>query len=615
MDLGSLTGHLSDINATDGRPYVDAFTSVCVLVGDADDFGLVLGSRNGHLVTCQISLRSPETTPYTVEKLGTTPVKVFSAAEPFNGKLAVFVCCDNNLIIMTDFCPETAKLKTRDLILPTDSNDLTMPSPSVHSVFCLERSLSVHQGHMSLVLLAGSRLFLADIWPHMGPISRIIPLNGQPSRVIFSQTWKCLIAGVSVGGYSSLAFIDPETGGNIGIATDKENQRELEFIGGLGQPNDRIFGLHEWLYVKDSKTFAFIIVTTAGGRLLVVSAIESNSKGDHGSVRRIKYWTRYKKALPAPVYSVVGDASGLMYCVENILHWDWLDLEEKKLKPKKQYPLDSPAISLQIVDGKIHALTTSHSLQVIDRHSEAANADMALVHSDRVTRYTNHQIDIGDAVNGGVKRPVTLLGTSHGGVVGIRMPQDQLRKEFEVLFEATLPESIRKFSRGHIRPLWHESGQRPRYNCLPSTHDGAEILGVSLDGTLHHFALLGADLWRFLRLLQNLAQRSKEICPFMSHGTTYGEDDDGVVQLNPRPSPATMHIKGEILQRCLNMRALESLVGTGDGLVVFCEYLDKIEDGAYTNMFRNHCDDETQLRKRYFELAYQILEYLMTPVL
>ncbi|KPM34735.1 hypothetical protein AK830_g11834 [Neonectria ditissima] len=604
------TDNILGTNCTDPHGQIEAFTSISTLTEGMDGVVLVLGTRSGHLVTGRVVQQEYAQISFSVERLGMAPVNVFPASGPFVGDAAVFACCDSILTVMTGFSQRHTKFLKKNSVWSTDSNDPSLPSPPVHSVHCLEQSLYGNRDDISLMMLAGSRILLAEMWPHVGPVPRSIPLEGTPLRVIYSQTWKCLVVAHLKGNCPTLSFIDPDSGTIISSAADK-NMQPSEHISGLEHPGDKVFGLSEWLYVKDGKTFPFILVTTQQGLLLIVSVTTQEIETINGKTRHLRYWTRYKKrGFEDPIYSVVGDAAGLLFCVGKVLHWEVLDLGEKKLKPMKQFQLDSPATSLQMVNGKVCALTAGHSLQVIDLHAESETTDVSLVHSDQVSRYTCHLIEVGDSVELPRKWPVNLVSTTQGGIVGLWVPWAQRNKELGVVFEGTLPTSVRRFRRGRTRPLWLSLGRERRYGGLFSTVDGAETLGVSLDGSLQHFTLIGLELWRVLRLIQNLAQLSKEVCPFQRGRKNADMDMD--VELQPPPHPNMMHIDGDVLRRCLELQALESLTKFGDGMDLFCEYLDGIDDGAYTEGFRDGAENG---QDRYLELGYDILQHLLAPVL
>ncbi|RBR22795.1 uncharacterized protein FIESC28_04358 [Fusarium coffeatum] len=594
---------------------VEAFTSVHAIADTSDKTILLLGTRTGHLVTVHLSEDGLEHSSFTVEQIGLSPTNVFGASGPFDGSHAAFVCCDNTLSVMTGFSGTTTKFHTKNQILATDSNEQSMPSPPIHSAFCLEHSLSGYHRHMSLMLLSGTRILLVDIWPHVGPVPRSIPLDGTPTRVIYSKQWKALVVAHLKDDRPTLSFIDPDTGANISAAANKDRQPS-DFISGLGHPGDRIFGLCEWFYVKDGKTFPFIIVTTQHGRLMIVSVKAQEVEGADGPTRQLQYWTRYKKkGFTEPIYAVVGDAVGLLFCVGKVLHWEVLDLTEKKLKPMKQIKLDSPATSLRVEGSKVCALTAQHSLQVIDLEVGSEETQASVIHSDQITRYTGHAIEMGDTEEQLGKWPVNVISTSQAGLAGVWIPWGQRNKEFEIVFEGTLPTSIRRFRKGHTRPFWLEVDRQRQYDTLFGTTDQAEVLGVSLDGSLQHFSLIGTDLWRFLRLIQNLAYHNPNVCPFTRNNqpsTGNGMDLDLDLELEPQPYPDMMHIDGDLLKRCFDLRALKSLVSIGDGIDLFCEYLDGIEEGIHTEGFR---DSGAEGQEKYIELGYKILEYVLAPAI
>ncbi|KAF5656065.1 putative FUN12-general translation factor eIF2 [Fusarium sp. NRRL 25303] len=505
-----------------GHSHMEAYTSVLAIHDTTEEVILVLGTRSGHLVTILIAGEDIAHYSHSIEQIGISPTNVFPASSLFGGKQAFFTCCDNILSIMTDFSPKGSRFKTKTRIWATDSNEPSMSSPPVHAAFGLQGSLSGYERHMSLMLLSGTRVLLVDIWPHVGPVPRNILLGGTPMRVIYSQTWKVLVVAHLKDDRPTLSFIDPESGANVATAANKDKQPS-DYISGLGHLGDRIFGLYEWTYVKDGKHFPFIIVTTQHGRLMIVSVTAVKPESDDCPTRKLQFWTRYKKkGFAEPIYTVVGDDVGLLFCVGKVLHWEVLDLAEKKLKPMKQFRLDSPATTLRVEGTKVCVLTAQHSLQVIDLNVESESSDPSIIHSDRVTRFTGHVIEMGD------------------------------------------------------------SEEEP-----------------------------GLDLWRFLRLIQNLAYQDKEICPFVRNSYSSGASDPGMdldPELEPRRAREMMHVDGDLLQRCLDMSALEKLVLIGDGIDLFCEYLDGIDDGIYTEGFR---ETGSQGRKKYIELGYEILEYVL----
>lgn len=615
LSLFSLDGQLitetslsTDSNASIG---LEAVTSICAVEDESQASILILGTRCGHLLTMPISTNQPEGLTWITETVGISPVEIFPAPQSLRSRRLAFASCDGNLIMLSNYSSKKKHFGTKSVVVPTDSNDLAMPSPHVHSIYSLDENLSGHDGHMSLLMLAGSRILMTDIWPRVGLVPRSMTLEGSPSRVIYSRTWKCLIVALLKNDQPTLEFLDPETGAVISDASDKE-KNSSQFISGLGHDGDRIYGLHEWLYVKDGRTFGFILVTTKDGRLLIVSLKETEVMTEDGPVRRLKYWTRYKKWLSGPISSIVGDADGLIFCVDRTLHWEVLDLVDKKLKPMKEYKLDSTAVQLKIVDGKIYALTLTNSLEIID-HRTGTGTSMALLHTDQVARRTIHMLDIGPNVEGSEAGPVTLLADYKNGFAGVWVPNGQENHELQAVFEGLLPSSVRRFVRTWSRPPWVAANRSLRYGALCSSNDGAEMLAMGLDGALYQFTLIEVELWRLLCLIQTLAHRSSVLYPLYNPAISGNTGDDDA-ELEPQLHPRLMHIDGDILEKCAEGRLLEQLVGDGDGLDLFCEYLDGIEGGLCTSSFRDSSEDESRYRN-YFEVAYDILEYLLTPAI
>ncbi|KAG6093599.1 hypothetical protein E4U30_004188 [Claviceps sp. LM220 group G6] len=603
----------------------EPLTSICAVYASFDATIFVAGTRCGHLLTIRLCVKELQPISWKSEVMGVAPVDVFPMHGPFDGVTAALACVDNNLVMMTQFSETHLHFQSKNYVWLTDSNNPSMPSPRVHSAFSLGLSLSGHAGHTSIMVLADSGLLFADLSPHYALVPRCIPLHGTPTRVIYSHAWNCLVVAMLRGDKPTLEFIDVDTGKHIAVASDKD-KNQLEFISGLGHPGDRIYGLSEWLYVKDGKTFAFLLVGTKDGRLLIISVNKLEARFTESNGPRLQYWTRYKKLFGEPIYSIVGDEDGIIFCVDRTIHWDVLDLTEKKLKGMKEYDLDSPATSLRVSRGKILALTTLHSLEVINHrtaldndNNHNNNNDMVLQHTDGSARMTVHTIDIG--TNKGFpsdsRWPVTMLSDTKGGIAGIWIPWNQHNKECEVVFESSLPKSVRRFVYANSRPPWVKVEGQPRYGVIASTDAGTDVLGVSLDGSLRHFTLIDVELWRLLSLTQILAQRSPYFKPTgNSISCSESRCSDEGLDLPPRLHPRLMHVDGDVLSQCLKHRMLEQIVGKGDELELFFNYLDRLDGGRWTKDFRYGIGQtEEEHKSAYFRLGYGVLAYLLSPVL
>ncbi|CAH0021859.1 unnamed protein product [Clonostachys rhizophaga] len=593
---------------------LEALTSIVVAKEQQDYFVAIAGTRCGRLITFQIPKNASMQISWRIERLGNSPVEVFPYSNSDGaGAGTPFLCYDNNAVQLGKYCPESNRFKSKTTIWPTDMSDSSLQVPPIHSVFEVGSYQGDSAKYSMLAMVAGTRMLIADLSGHSSSIPRSIPVDGTPTRILYSDVWKCLVVGYQVENKPSIAFIDPDTGDSISKAIDKD-RNACEFITGLGQADDRIFGLQEWLYMKNGEMFPFIIVTTQSGGLLIVSVREERKRKQEGGTRQLQHWTRYrKKGFKVPIYSVVPDQEGLVYCAGRTLYWDVLDLAEKKMKTAKSFELDSPATSLSISNGKIWALTSMHSLQIVDHRSDPGLHDMKLLHIDRATRTTSHMISVGPTTQSDLW-PVTLLSDVSGGIAGVWVPWDKRNQELVAVFEGQLGNSVRRFIRAKCRPTWLLEGHtRPRYGCIQSTADGAEILGVSLDGSMRHFTLLQQDLRRFLYLVQSLWRAEKS--------ARYPHEQLNTL-LQAMEHPKSQHIDGDVLIACLDQRLLERLVHESGTQDLFRRYLDELEGGLHTRSFGRIDTEESMdlglgddLQGKYMRLGYDILDYVLAPVL
>ncbi|PHH71026.1 hypothetical protein CDD80_5567 [Ophiocordyceps camponoti-rufipedis] len=388
----------------------------------------------------------------------------------------------------------------------------------------------------------------------------------------------------------------------------------MDFINGLGHQGDRILGLCEWLCVKNGATYVFVLVATKDGRLIVISTTPTKA---HGPSKRLRYYTQYKRTYKRPVYSVVADEQGILYCVDKTIRWDVLDVKDRKLKLKSEHELDSPATMLRVSGGLVYALTTRHSVQVIDYRSKRSSG-MAVAYSDRVSRSTIHMIEAG---SGSDASPVILLSDQDGGIAGIRIPwRQQQRKEFDFIFKTTLPASVRRFVKARSRPLWLAAGSGNSRPCADHD-DGVEVLGVSLDGCMRHFTLLHLDLWRFLCLVQIVVRKCNlSAGSTIAGGERVAEAEEAITmdiraELESRQRSKLMHIDGDVLERCIRPRCLGDIFWNGGLFALFCGYLDDLEGGRYTRRLRDAQMTDQERRQQYIEVGYDILGRVLHAVL
>ncbi|KAK0643484.1 mono-functional DNA-alkylating methyl methanesulfonate N-term-domain-containing protein [Cercophora newfieldiana] len=563
---------------------------------------ILIGTRSGEVIKVTGS-------KVECEKFGLTTAKITCGRSPDNGGSTVLVTCDRNIVLLRDHGTESAlfdsaRSKDKLRVWPVDASNLSAPAPPVDYAIAVDLP-SGGPDVTPMLMISGTKLLLAELQLQPGPVHRHLPVGGTPMKVIYSHHLQCLVAAVNKEDKPTLMFIDPDTGEDLGRPVDKKTNTAVDFISGLGKPGDRIFGLTEWEFKKDGNLWRYILVTTKGGRLIVVSATRNEAREDRPP--SIRYWMQFqRKGFDRPVYSVVGYDEGLIYCVGQTIHWDVLDTTDKKLKEVKTFALGSPATGLRIANGKLMALTSRDSLEIIN-HSPGNGEATGQSHVDPKPRNAIHMIEVAGTQPDEPLGSVTLIADRDCGVAGLWVPWQTPGRDCEVVFEAELPTSIRRFRRGRTRPIWEQSQHAPKYGRLVSTVDDAEILGMSLDGSMQHFTLLSIDAWRLLRFLQNIALTNEELYPF-----THERIDD-YSDFNPEPRMdrgLEMHVDGDMLRRCLEKRALQRLLSWPDHEARFVGLLGALDGGKHTAGLTLPGS-----REALFEVAYDILDYFLRPVL
>jgi hypothetical protein len=595
---------------------IDAMFSIVLMNTNPGVLTVVGGTRNGVLVILEIDENNLEISGCSYEQIGATRV-VIKRDEHVDEHL-IFATCDSAayIIIFTSSSEKSMGHRSIDQIFLTDVQRPEAQSPKVDALTrVFPKSLG---GFDDMILVAaGSRLLLAGLSTQARPTPRRIPIGGTPSRILYSHTLKLLLVASTAHGVSTLLFIDPETGANVSKPCDKK-KIPVDYINGLGKTNDRIFRLLEWSYIKDGKTWHFIVLSTSSGRVVMISTereemqAELSEEGNpHEKPNfQMRFWTRYKFKCEKTVYSIVGYSDGLFYCSGTTLYCDTLILAEKRFKHLATYELPSPAINLVYEDGKLYALTNSHSLEILELVPEPGG-DFKLVrtHGDQVTRASFFHRILGSPSN----CPLHLISDKECSVAGLWATQDTRADTLDTVFEAQLPYSILRIRRGNCRPIWDpsmSSGTTKSPLLELNSADYPEILGMSIDGSLCNFTILDTEAWSFLRFLMNLALQSPKICEF-----THTERD--LMKIEPVMEPKTMmHVDGDILRRCLEGRSLEELLQvdrvTDEAAAihrVLYELLAAMHRGFGAVLFKGA--PATVLARR----AYEDLAFFLRPVL
>ncbi|TLD17718.1 uncharacterized protein PgNI_01860 [Pyricularia grisea] len=560
---------------------------------------------------------------------------------------------------------------------PTEGPKST-PAPCtipIISATALDAQLARTPQHLPLMLTTGSQIILAEVLLKPRQVPWTISLGATPTTAIYSRVLNCLVVGViDEASKTTLKFIDLETGENIAYPF-KQDDESSQYVAGLGVKGDTILSLSEWIYQKAKHKFAFILVGSRSAGIQVITATNL-ADGRTGGKRMIKYYTRFKRRATEPVHCIIGHQDGIIYCQGSVLKWEILDNIQKKLVPWRTFDLLSPAKALSVWDGgrteieqdqaperkregaslsarsgntgkgkqkaadddvsepeeeaskesdeaaaqsldrrlASHIIvTTMHHSVIVLSHEEDKATEMTHSHSDPLERQGLHSIGQGKMEGSSIYLTTDMTRA----LTGLWVPWRQSRGNCEVLFEAELPSSVRKMVAARTRPGWAAAQRAAGYGIIKC--DGIETLGISVDGRLQHFQMIGIEVWGVLRLVVNLAMGTPEICPFIwRYAECWQEDpepvDDGGFMLQ---------IDGNVVQRVLNKRALEGLFRNEAhfaSLVQKLRDLDTVEaeNGGIWRMagLLPPPDDAVMEHKEvFFELVYAIMEYYLSPVI
>ncbi|KAJ5052074.1 uncharacterized protein L3040_001834 [Drepanopeziza brunnea f. sp. 'multigermtubi'] len=603
---------------------IDSIVSMSLLPTEVglDVVLLICGTRNGFVVVFEINKTTFAIVPTHVKLIGATSA-IVSKSESSDLGSALFVDCDSKGYVLTPRISQTRgvisgrytqALEINQIWL-TDALRPGLQQPTVTSLASMRPLTGGTCG--SLLVISGSRLLITGLSAQVKPVTRHLAVGGTPNRLMYSHDLDVLVVAATVGGKSTILFIDPDSGDDISRPLEEKTKDPVDFIPGLGNFNEKIFRLFEWSYTKDSRTWKFVIVSTSTGRLLIISIHEENQtlaaslpKGAT-SKRRICYSIRHIFKHHEPVYSATGLPDGLLWGAGRKLFYDVLDVGKKKFRRVAECDLPSPAINLSYENGTIYALTSCHSLEIFKLLSDTAGGfQLERTHGDQLARDSLHHL----AVSSSSQPTIHLVSDKLSSVAGLWSTYNTKADTLEPVFEAALPFSILRFRFAQCRPVWDpiwKQRQTPmRYGSQPQTLpnfdvDDREVLGLSISGSLSHFAILEFKTWRLLRFIVDLCLRSSEICEF-----TY-KDDPMPVDTTTEPK-VMMHIDGDLLKKCVNNRALDKLLllesETEESKRLLKRFVALLQD------VHNGSLEKDATPSAYIGQAYSDMEYYLRPV-
>ncbi|KAI2473109.1 hypothetical protein F4781DRAFT_262598 [Annulohypoxylon bovei var. microspora] len=590
-----------------------ALTSIVHFGERSNKTVIVAGTKFGDVLTIKLDQSKPEIYGIYRDKFNVSQSRVYSGAA-MGDPNSILVCSDSELAMMTSYVSlREGRFEEIHRVWPTDGDRPSMASPPINSVASLREQLPEF-GDSTMVMIAGPRIMITELQRQLKPVPRYFPIGGTPVKILYSKRLGALVTVVSKNGLPSLHFLDPETGHDLSLPLERKkideaySYHEVDYITGLGNADVRAMSLATWTYRNGGVRGDWIVLAMRRrdneGLLLIISAEPENASTQANAPRRIRFWTKFdRKIRDGPIWSVATDEYGVFLCVGCNIQYH--QIEQGRFRISRQHELPSPASWMEVVNGHLHALTMNHSLVILDYKREffEESEQMVQVHTDEVCRNSLHAIELGTHATS-----ITLLSDPMCGVHGLWAP-DEEERPLSLVCQAELQASIRRFARGYTRAAWGSVKNRPRYGCVTTGLPGSDIIGLTIDGSLQHFSLLNEDAWRFLRFIQNLAILFLAICPQIASDNL---SDLAIVEPDPEPElfpKSNSQVDGDILRICLDRHVLEELVSNPQYLQRFRELLKPLDEDGHISSEGPSSDTS------YFELAYSILKYYLSPVL
>lgn len=491
--------------------------------------------------------------PYDKLEIGATSVKVM--ADTTRSSRAIITC--ERVLYTLEYLggrgasPNSAILSK---VWLTDPSNPAFIQSTLSSL--TQASSKIPQGYSkfgagSLFYLAGNTLLLADLSssPEPDMVPRRIPLTGTPARVLYSEHLKKLIILYTITTVDqanhagsprnrsqrrrlqpAIAFVDPDA---ETVRSDLDEEDGLNVLPASSlKDGERFLGVMEWFPIDGASRYHFLVALTifrhsageeATGRLLIFSLDVSRA----GKVTLTLKKDRDRGDPPIWCMAPYGDSSLVYACGEDIV-LQRLDMHTRQFEKPTSLTLRSRATHISVEGVVIHVSTKGsgyHMLGIADGRR------LLPICADASGRSSVHHLSL-------PIHSLILTTDSECKVAGLwRPPQPQLGRTAPLLFEATLPGSVRKLYEVR-RPTWQQ--KTPGIQLQPIC-----FLGSSEDGALYQLTIIGESMWRLLAFIQNMAMRDPRICPYASPliHEQHIEPQDTRKQ--------NMHINGDILSRFL----------------------------------------------------------------
>jgi hypothetical protein len=441
-----------------------------------------------------------------------------------------------------------------------------------------------------LVVVSSSEVLIASVDDSPAVIPRQIQVTGTPNRLIYAEQHRNLVCASVCSGVRSF----PSQSRKAPPTEHRQIWPAIEFIPADRnsvsftfdfQPGERVYALLEWSSQQNGKTYSFILV---GGSYQRRSVQEEKGRITFLQASTNRNWEveNVKDArtinFDDPVYALaLYDEMTYVACTGSSVLLSRFDADERKWEnicaPLR---LANKGTSVSVSGILIYVSTACEGVITL-RLDHLPSRDMdgnyhyrltPVAQPSRADQPLDHTI-----LHLTADSDLALVSTKDRRLLGMTSPPPGTldRHRTQLHFEAQLPRSLVRITKGLTRPFWRAA---PLPGVLASN-----IIGLSTDGSITGVGILDEALWRRLFWLQRVLEWDKLFSPHAPEIPIYGVDAEssGSYMGRARALPIGLasgsteeialfsadgidsavdrHVDGDILARVLEPGALENL--------------------------------------------------------
>lgn len=469
-----------------------------------------------------------------------------------------------------------------------------------------------------LLMISGEDFLIATYGQTPGPVPRQMAVSGTPSRVIYAQSLRCLVA-VS---HATAARDSVTSRSSLPRQAVRQVWPVVDFIPNKStrpsfsfdlQPGERIHTVVEWpLRTGQEKTYSHILlggsyVRRSGNRRGRVTFLKPTVHG-----WRVDGVSKpHQATFDDPVYALAWyDPVTYIACAGEKVHLKRFVVETKTWEMVcPPFQLASPGVFVSVAssekNGPLIVVSTARDSLVMLR-LEMGSAEPATTQSPsliavglapQAETLLSHLVLPSEisAQEGGQESCTTISSTKYGKIFGLTCPLETPAQNGRILFEAYLPRSLTR-----MMPF---APPTRKASSAPPGVSPVRMVGCSADGALTGLTLINAKLWRQLFWLQRLCEWSPVLCPNI-HATPPYEPNTGIGAIRRERAlpvglcntdatailhtvttkPGDMHVDGDIITRILRPGGAAAVKDVLNRLVVGDNSV-----GAY---LREHLEEE-----------------------